>query len=98
MLSFWYLKWPSMINGVSQARCAYIPSTDSVLPERRRSLKRAVEPLRPRANNDGTYYPETNYCGDVPTTYFNATLVGGKTYRLRLINSGRSGSNLWLMC
>src|ERR1700733_9683623 len=32
------------INGVSQARCAFTPSTDSTLPERRRRHRRARHP------------------------------------------------------
>jgi FtsP/CotA-like multicopper oxidase with cupredoxin domain len=87
-----------MINGVSQARCAYIPPTDLVIAERKRSLdgrpiagsltKRGSSGLRQRSTTAGTYYPETNYCGNATTTYWNATWVGGKTYRLRLVNAG----------
>lgn len=65
-----------MINGVSQAMCAFIPASDSTRPERRRSL------------TEGAYYPQTNECGNLTTEYFNLTLEGDKTYRLRLINSG----------
>lgn len=65
-----------MINGVSQAKCAYLPASNAVRPERRRSL------------TEGTFYPETNDCGDIATDYFNLTLVANSTYRLRLINSG----------
>jgi iron transport multicopper oxidase len=87
-----------MINGVSQARCAYIPPTDLVIAERKRSLdgqpiagsltKRGSSGLRQRSTTAGTYYPETNYCGNATTTYWNATWVAGKTYRIRLVNAG----------
>lgn len=71
------------INGVSQATCAYIPSTTDVQPERRK--KRA---LPPRSNNGGVYYPTTNYCGTEALEYYNLTLPANSTYRIRLINSG----------
>ncbi|EJT46677.1 multicopper oxidase [Trichosporon asahii var. asahii CBS 2479] len=79
------------INGVSQAKCAYIPQSDLVIPERkrRRSLH-ALPPQAPQARSytHGTHYDASNYCGDEPTTFFNLTLEGGKTYRLRLVNAG----------
>ncbi len=70
-----------MINGVSQANCAYIPASDSTLPERKRSVA-------PRSTTGGTFYPETNYCENNATEYYNLTLEAGTSYRLRLINSG----------
>jgi FtsP/CotA-like multicopper oxidase with cupredoxin domain len=70
-----------MINGVSQANCAYIPASNMVLPERKRSVA-------PRSLTGGTYYPETNYCENTGTVYFNLTLETGTSYRLRLVNSG----------
>lgn len=81
------------INGVSQARCAYIPESDLVIPERRRSLHslppQAVERSHAaRSYTHGTHYDASNYCGDVPTTFWNMTLEGGRTYRLRLVNAG----------
>ncbi|TXT04845.1 hypothetical protein VHUM_03928 [Vanrija humicola] len=33
-------------------------------------------------------YPETNECGSLTTDYYNVTLVGNSTYRIRLINAG----------
>lgn len=80
------------INGVSQAACAYVPESDLVIPERRRSLHaHAVPPQSPgarRSYTHGTHYAATNECGGVPTTHWNMTLEQGKTYRLRLINAG----------
>ncbi len=73
-----------MINGVSQAMCAFIPASDSTLPERRKRRR----DLAPRAGNTGTYYPQTNYCGTNATEMYNLTLPAGTSHRLRLINSG----------
>lgn len=78
----------AMINGVSQARCAYLPASNLVIPERKRSL---VD----RSDTTGTYYPETNYCGNETTEYYNLTLVGNSTYRLRLINSGTLANTIF---
>jgi iron transport multicopper oxidase len=43
-------------------------------------------PTPPPTN--ATIYPDTNDCGDIPTTYWNVTLDEHKTYRLRLLNAG----------
>ncbi|KLT41726.1 Cupredoxin [Cutaneotrichosporon oleaginosum] len=52
----------AVINGVSQARCAYLYPSDE--------------------------HPGVNWCGHVPTAQYEAELVGGKTYRIRIVNSG----------
>ncbi|KAK4687235.1 L-serine dehydratase, partial [Tremellales sp. Uapishka_1] len=81
-----------MINGVGQAACAYIPSTDLVIAERKRGAISRGTPhkgsMRKRSSTSGTYYPETNYCGNITTSFFNATMIGNATYRIRLINAG----------
>lgn len=75
------------INGVSQAMCAYIPESDLVIPERKRSLH-TLPPQVERSYTHGKHYDASNYCGDLGTAYFNLTLESGKTYRLRLVNTG----------
>lgn len=79
-----------MINGVSQSRCAYIPASNLVIPERKRSYDGMQHKVsqRKRSDTTGTLYPETNYCGNLTTDYYNVTLVGNNTYRVRLINTG----------
>ena len=94
-----------MINGVSQAQCAFIPASDSTIPERRRDARKTLHSpskrerkspdLFKRASNAGAYYPETNYCGNLSTAFFNLTLVANKTYRLRLVNSGTFVNSLF---
>lgn len=83
-----------MMNGVAQASCAYMPPTNLVIAERKRDTASAGIPLKPslrkRSSTSGTFFPETNSCGPISTTYFNVTLVTGSTYRLRLVNSGKS--------
>ncbi|KAL7408823.1 multicopper oxidase-domain-containing protein [Mrakia frigida] len=83
------------LNGVSQGSCFYLPPTDLVLPERRRSLNSNGATLSPlSARNPGdettfTQYPGNHTCNDnFTSTYWNNTLEGGKTYRFRLVNTG----------
>lgn len=76
-----------MINGVSQSTCAYIPASNTVQPERRR-VRRDNELEERVVYGDLPVYDETNYCGNESTTYWNVTWEQGKTYRIRLVNSG----------
>ena len=81
----------SMINGISQSTCAFIPSSDSVKPERRkrRHIYAHSDPdVEGLSLLGGTVYPQTNECGNLSTEHWNVTWVGGHTYRIRLINSG----------
>ncbi|ORX33462.1 Cupredoxin [Kockovaella imperatae] len=70
-----------MINGVSQARCAYLPASNDVEPERRRDVSE-------RQAGEYAFYPSSNYCGSEHVDYWNVTWVQGDTYRIRLINPG----------
>ena len=86
-----------MINGVSQAKCAYIPASNSVQPERRKRAgitPPATSLAQRQVFGDSTVYPVSNYCGNESMDNWNVTWEGVKTYRIRLINSGEL-SQVW---
>jgi len=84
-----------IINGVSQANCAYLPATDSTLPERRRRsmgvTRSGLEYRSPPGQLDQPVIPENNTCvvqAAADKKYASFDLKKGKTYRFRLVNTG----------
>ncbi|BEJ12352.1 hypothetical protein CspHIS471_0208120 [Cutaneotrichosporon sp. HIS471] len=77
------------INGVSQARCAYVP-TNADPPPPDPNKPPPPPPLIPLPPPDPNrpIFNATNECGNYPTTYWNVTAETDKTYRLRLVNVG----------
>lgn len=79
-----------IINGVSQARCAYTPSNDSsddTARKTRRSKRRST--IKPEIQDQPTI-PENNTCvRDVGLRYASLNLQQGLTYRFRIINVGQ---------
>lgn len=77
----------NMINGVSNARCAYLPSNQHHMDNKRDDMG------MPAAV--GSVYNETNVCGKAPLGRLNVNLAAGKTYRLRLINAGTLATSIF---
>src|SRR5258708_17673124 len=87
-----------IINGVSQAKCAYIPATDSTLPERRRDSSlpdgRSVG-RSPPGQLSQPVIDEINHCRpNKEVDYADLQLEQGKTYRFRVINIGEFPASL----
>ncbi|KAF8326083.1 Cupredoxin [Cantharellus anzutake] len=82
-----------VINGISQARCAYIPATDLTLPERRSGgFLSSVDGDASRSPPGQLEQPVINEINDCASNadinYPILPLEGGKSYRFRVINVG----------